>query len=352
MSYSKVRAICRVATPATEAELVEVGLSATAGQVERLTRCIRSVAPEHVPSAPPPQEPRPPRLSWEWQDDGTLRISGRLTAEDGAALLAALGAVAQAGQGDRDSIDVPAVRSSRAGSVSTGVVGQTAQLAAEGVNAGRSGAPAELVVHVDADLITRLRAEADRELSRGHVDDGPALALATIERLACDGRVRLASHGSDGRTLDLGRSRRRPTARQLRTLVRRDGGCTVPGCGRTRFLHAHHVVFWSRGGETSMDNLLLLCGQHHRALHDLVFSIEGLGRQRFRFRDRDQTVIDYAPRLHGRTADLDAAHALVDGETITPDWYGDRLYPDLMIEHYVRSRTAEGAVSDPWEAAA
>lgn len=364
LSYTKVRAICRVATPATERELVDVGLAATAGQVERLARCIKAVAPEHVPSAPPPQEPPPPRLWWQWQDDGTLRISGRLTAEDGAALLAALGAVVQAVRvtkarepadaeaTDRDSVDVPVVRSAGAGSVSTNIVGQTARLASEGVRTGRSGAAAEVVVHVDADLITRLRSEADRGLARAHVDEGPALALATIERLACDARVRLASHGSDGRTLDLGRRRRRPTDRQLRCLVRRDGGCTVPGCGRTRFLHAHHVVFWSRGGETSMDNLLLLCGQHHRALHDQVFSIESLGRQTFRFRDHDGAVIEYAPPLRGGADDLNETYTLVDGETLTPEWHGEHLYPDLMIENYVRSRVAEGAVPDAMTQAA
>ncbi|MGB7216649.1 MAG: HNH endonuclease signature motif containing protein [Gammaproteobacteria bacterium] len=40
-----------------------------------------------------------------------------------------------------------------------------------------------------------------------------------------------------------------------RALWARDRGCRFPGCGRTRFVEAHHVVHWARGGETSLDNL-------------------------------------------------------------------------------------------------
>lgn len=95
LSYSKVRAICRVATPATEPQLVEVGLHSTAAQVERMTRCLETAAPDQVPSDPPRRERPEHRLRWEWQDDGTLRVSGRLTAEDGAAFLALLEATAE-----------------------------------------------------------------------------------------------------------------------------------------------------------------------------------------------------------------------------------------------------------------
>jgi len=301
LSYSKVRAICRVATPATEPQLVEVGLHSTAAQVERMTRCLETAAPDQVPSDPPRRERPEHRLRWEWQDDGTLRVSGRLTAEDGAAFLALLEATAEARRATAadlraaaepaddearpdpldqpDAPDVPALRSVRSGSLAAVLVGDASRAGASRAGAaglatmqGAHGPVAEVVVHIDADLITRLRDEAERQLARGHLEGGPALALATIERLACDGNVRLASHGSDGRTLDLGRRRRRPTGRQLRALVRRDGGCAAPGCGRVRFLHAHHVVFWSRGGRSDTDNLLLLCGEHHRALHDGAFT--------------------------------------------------------------------------------
>jgi hypothetical protein len=368
LSYSKVRAVCRVATPETEADLVATGLSATASQVERLTRVIRAVAPEQVPSARELAVPSPPRLQWEWDEDDTLRISGRLSTEDGAALLAALTDVVHAravrtapdeaahrGPTDGAEPESVPVRLPRSGSFASAVVGDAARAAGTAVGVGEDGRPAsEVVVHVDADLLTGLRNDADRASARGHVEDGRPLALQVIERLACDSGVRLTSHGSDGRTLDLGRRRRKPSERQLQCLRRRDGGCVLPGCGRTRFLHAHHVQFWSRGGRTSLDNLVLLCGEHHRALHHGRFAIEGLTRQRFRFEHPDGHVIDYAPSLPtaGRAATGTGAHTLVSGETLTPNWHGERLEPDALVDQYVRTRLYEGPVHDPWSLAA
>ena len=369
LSYSKVRAVCRVATPETEADLVATGLSATASQVERLTRVIRAVAPEQVPSAREPAPPSPPRLHWEWDEDDTLRISGRLSAEDGAALLAALTDVVrgralgaapdEVADGEKSAggvrlESVPA-RLPRAGSFASAVVGDAARAASDAAGASEDGRPVtEVVVHVDADLLTGLRSDADTASTLGHIEDGRPLALQVIERLACDSGVRLTSHGSDGRTLDLGRRRRKPSDRQMQCLRRRDGGCVLPGCGRTRFLHAHRVQFWSRGGRTSLDNLVLLCGEHHRALHDGQFAIESLTRQRFGFRHPDGHVIDYAPSVPagGRSAKSAAAHTLVSGDTLTPNWHGERLEPDLLVDHYVRTRLREGPVHDPWSIAA
>jgi hypothetical protein len=72
----------------------------------------------------------------------------------------------------------------------------------------------------------------------------------------------------------------------------------MPGCERTRHLHAHHVVFWSAGGETELDNLILLCGSCHRALHRGEFSITGHGSQRFSFHRPGGSVIDVSPATH------------------------------------------------------
>ena len=96
----------------------------------------------------------------------------------------------------------------------------------------------------------------------GRLSDGPALFAATLRKLIDDGRLRTAVLAKDGRTLDLGRAHRTASASQMLALWRRDRGCAVPGCGRIRFLHAHHVVFWSNGGHTNLDNLVLLCSEH------------------------------------------------------------------------------------------
>jgi hypothetical protein len=189
------------------------------------------------------------------------------------------------------------------------------------------------------------------------LEEGPALSLAVIERLACDSRISLTSHASDGRTLDMGRSSRRPSRRQRKALLRRDAGCATPGCRATRFLHAHHVVYWSQGGRTDLDNLVLLCGRHHRLLHDGAFTIEALGRQRFRFRDADGSVLDVAPALRGERGQLTLTYSAPDGQAIDPDtvtgrWDGTPLDPDLLISSYSYLRDVETGRAarsrDPW----
>ena len=72
----------------------------------------------------------------------------------------------------------------------------------------------------------------------------------------------------DGAVVDLGRAERYASKDQRRALGARDRGCAVPGCGRPpEFCDAHHLVFWDDGGETDLDNLVLLCRHHHRAIH-------------------------------------------------------------------------------------
>lgn len=383
LSYSKVRAICRVATPGTETELVELARSSTASQTERATRSLPTLVPDAVPvddsDRPPPD---PYRLHWR-TDTETGRVSMSLTLppEDAALVLAVLRDAADAaaavdradraeGAEDGGSDEQPPVRradSGRWGSFSSRVVVDAFRAAVVGLEEGAAevaerGAStarptAEVVVHVDADTLQGMRADADRAGARSHVEGGAAVGLEVIHRLACEGGVRLQAHGSDGRTLDLDRRCRRPSKRQLRVLVQRDGGCAVPGCGRTRFLHAHHVLFWWRGGRTALDNLVLLCGEHHRALHHGAFAVEALGRQRFRFRDDGGDVIEYAPTVRGRAADVAGglAYAAVDAESLTPDWHGDPLTEEalgLIAARYAAGRAVEREAADPWALAA
>ena len=58
-----------------------------------------------------------------------------------------------------------------------------------------------------------------------------------------------------------------------RALWARDGGCSFPGCTHTRFVNAHHIRHWANGGETSLENTTLLCGRHHRLVHEGGYGI-------------------------------------------------------------------------------
>ena len=68
----------------------------------------------------------------------------------------------------------------------------------------------------------------------------------------------------DGKPLDVGRRTRSIPARCAGRSLVRDGRCQFPGCERHRFVDAHHIVHWARGGATGLDNLVLLCRHHHR----------------------------------------------------------------------------------------
>ncbi|MDQ3895253.1 MAG: HNH endonuclease, partial [Actinomycetota bacterium] len=93
------------------------------------------------------------------------------------------------------------------------------------------------------------------------------------------------------------RARRRSVPPALRrALTVRDRGCRFPGCGNERFLDAHHIEHWARGGETSLDNLLLLCRRHHRLVHEGGCGIERDGDGELRFRDRGGFAIPSVPR--------------------------------------------------------
>jgi len=81
-----------------------------------------------------------------------------------------------------------------------------------------------------------------------------------------------------------------PTAIE-RALWARDKGCRFPGCGRKRYVHAHHIVHWSKGGETSLANLMLLCSKHHALLHEGGFTIEKDYKDRWFFRRLDGRAV-------------------------------------------------------------
>ena len=73
--------------------------------------------------------------------------------------------------------------------------------------------------------------------------------------------------------MDVGRKRRTIPARLRKALVARDRGCQFPGCTNHRWVDGHHIQHWLSGGETSLENLVLICRRHHRCLHELGFGL-------------------------------------------------------------------------------
>ena len=99
-------------------------------------------------------------------------------------------------------------------------------------------------------------------------DDGTELSPGTTRRLACDADIIPVVLGTRSEVLDVGRAHRLITPALWRALVCRDRHCAFPGCTRPPVMgHAHHIVHWADGGPTALDNLVLLCGHHHRTIH-------------------------------------------------------------------------------------
>ena len=112
-----------------------------------------------------------------------------------------------------------------------------------------------------------------------------------VRRLACDANVDLSVEDREGSILDQGRARRDPTVVQRVEIDRRDKGCRFPGCSYTEFTNVHHIEHWVDGGLTNLDNLVTLCGRHHRAVHELGWAVSG---------NADAVLTFTSP--HGRTA--------------------------------------------------
>ncbi|MFZ0248885.1 MAG: DUF222 domain-containing protein [Acidimicrobiales bacterium] len=127
-----------------------------------------------------------------------------------------------------------------------------------------------VVVHAPLELLVGCSDDAVAEIA----GVGPVPA-AVVRRLACDAKVDLAVEDRNGTILDQGRARRDPTPVQRVEIDRRDKGCRFPGCTFSEFTNVHHIQHWGDGGPTNFDNLVTLCGRHHRAVHELGWSVSG-----------------------------------------------------------------------------
>jgi hypothetical protein len=148
--------------------------------------------------------------------------------------------------------------------------------------------------------------------------------------------VQLLLNDRTGNRMYLGRARRLASPAQIAALTVRDGeGCRFPGCTHTRHLHAHHVQHWLYGGRTDVDNLVLICSFHHGVLHDHGYRIHR-APGRWVFLRPDGTPIPAPAAMSGNTESLiemnTRARLRIDRNTLTPDWYDERLDPDPILD--------------------
>ena len=102
----------------------------------------------------------------------------------------------------------------------------------------------------------------------GSLDAGRFLSLTTTRALSCAGHLTPVVVDHHGNPVLIGRTKRLFTPAQVAALIVRDAGCTFPGCTRPAdWSDAHHLIHWSDGGTTDLDNAALLCRLHHNTVH-------------------------------------------------------------------------------------
>lgn len=360
ISYSKVRAVTRIATAESEDTLLMWARHGTASQLERISRgVLASEAAEE-----PARKHRRRSLICFHDDEGFLIVRGRLAPEDGAVLLKALEEAGEmlerderearaplpdssaeefsaepADDPDEDPFDFEsAPRHERRRADALALVAERFLDRSAGGNRPADTERALIVLHTGPGAL---------EESRRHLSGGPTVSFETARRLACDARLVQVTDGADGLPLSVGRRTRVVSRRIRRALIKRDGGCRFPGCHARKHLDAHHVIHWADGGETALDNLILLCRLHHRLIHEDGYSVSSTPMSRFTFFRPDGRPIEAAPtRVRANGSGLILEHRRtgirIDDATIatlsyTPPDYG------MAVEGALAMRNAIGA---------
>ena len=333
LSYSKVRELTRVATPETEERLLAVGRAGTAEHVERIVRgwrCMDRKAEEREAARRHANR----SLHVYPDEDGTVRVRGRLSAEMGALLVKALAAARETLYRRRNDqapeVEPPTMEQQQADALEL-----LAEVALRHeLDPGAPGERFQVVVHVDAEVLE----DADAT-GQSVFEDGARVPAGTSQRLACDASRVVMRHDAEGRVVEVGaRTRTIPPALR-RALHHRDGGCRSRGCG-VRFGQGHHIHHWAQGGPTTLSNLVLLCRRHHRAVHEEGFQVDRGPDNELRFRRPDGRPIHDVPSPSPVPEDpvtdfrsqREEQGLRVDVRSPKPGWFGERLDVGYAID--------------------
>ena len=283
LSYSKVRALTRVANPLNEAALVDFARTTTAARVEDRCRQMRNGTAASVDDANRAYARRGLSL-WRNAARGTVTLTVELPLEEGELVVQALDKAMADTNAEGPEFEATSYAARQADAL---------------VDLGRaylSGTPGEggtadayqVLVHVDAKALAGEDGRSD-------------LPVETVRRLSCDGSVVTLEVDGKGEPLNIGRKRRTITPAIRRALHARDRHCRFPGCTHWRYVEAHHVTHWGRGGETKLEELVLLCTRHHRLLHEGGYEMRRDVNGEWYFRRADGRVI---PAMGYRIEDM------------------------------------------------
>ena len=301
ISYSKVRAMTRIATAENEAKLLEFARHGTTAQVETLVRHWRRLDRGDAPEADRAERRG---LSLWLTDDGSYEVRGRLAPEVGALLRKALEVAeaklyrAERSAGTEHKTTAVQRRADALGLWLEERVQPQVQLVVHSFEGGEHREREEQKQQEEREEQEQRREpeQQEKQQQQGEpeqqeepqqreepqrnaslvlvTEEGSRVSAETSLRLVCDAEVVPIARAEDGSVLDVGRRRRTVGWRLRKALEARDGGCRFPGCGSRARTHAHHITPWAHGGETAMNNLVLLCPFHHRAVHEGGWRVE------------------------------------------------------------------------------
>jgi hypothetical protein len=305
LSYSKARAITRVATPAIEPALLKYAEVCTASQLETICRKYQSVERRTRNQGRPHPEDRwviaPSTAS------GMVCVKAMLCPDEAALLMQVIAQAARqcTQAAESPSADAPAEtpakppRFDRADGLMAVV-----QAYARGTSPDRS--PIELIVTAPAETLRKADVAAEPEVDadpRGTsipvtvvAGTDTYLSPETTRRLACDCGLVEATVDPAGHPLSVGRKTRTIPAAIKRALLLRDCTCRFPACDHRLFLDGHHLCHWADGGETKIDNLTLLCSLHHSYVHEHGYQIIRSETGTLRFLDPRGNPVPAVPR--------------------------------------------------------
>jgi hypothetical protein len=259
LSYAKVRALTRVATPANEAKLLDLALAATGAQLERICRGYRGAMKQDRPCLPEDRGVRRRVLP-----GGMVKLEIVLSADEADLVMRAVDCAREI---SAETPDPGPDESPAWPSRPDGVVALAAHYLAGNRGDGAGADRYQVTVHVDQDPL------APDGVLAATLEDGTNVSAETFRRIACDCGL-VATTGDEPGAMTVGRRTRAIPPAIRRALQLRDHGCRFPGCTHTRFLHGHHVRHWLHGGETSLANLVLLCPFHHHLVHEGGWTID------------------------------------------------------------------------------
>lgn len=239
LSYSKVRALSRVATPDNERELAAIAVDVPAGQLPRAISAWLHRTSDDRELERHQREQR--SVSWRNEPDGMVTFTARLPPLDAGVLISLLSTHVMSSRPTADTLEQW-----------PNLAQQHADALAHLLREGAGEVTTEVILHVRADGAT--------------LDDGTVLPLSVVERVAPEAFVRALIHDADNRPINASAKQRHPSTRQKRVVKERDRVCV--DCGSSTLLEYDHVPDFAETGHTLVDELQLRCAPCHRRRHE------------------------------------------------------------------------------------